>query len=61
LETDVNSFLASQPFEIAARREAQTREVLYYAARVETTPLLIAATAGDALHNLRSALDYLVV
>jgi hypothetical protein len=61
LETDVNSFLASQPFEVAAKREDQTRQVTYYAARVEAIPPPIAATAGDALHNLRSALDYLVV
>lgn len=59
LEIEVRTFLASHPYEIAARRDARTREVVYYATRVDDVPLTIAVITADVLQNLRKSLDHL--
>ena len=59
LEIEVRSFLASHPYEIATRRDTQTREVVYYATRVDDVPLAIAVITADVLQNLRKSLDHL--
>jgi hypothetical protein len=55
----VQTFLASRPYAIETRRDPETRRLIYYAARVTDPPDELCALAGDAFHNLRSALDYL--
>lgn len=55
----VRSFLDSRPYIIATRRDPETRRLTYLAARVEPPPDALSEIAGDALHNLRSALDHL--
>jgi hypothetical protein len=59
LEAEVHAFLMSRPYEISNKRDPQTREVVYYATKVNAVPSLIAASSADALQNLRSALDHL--
>ena len=61
LHVEITSFLApSEPFTVRAKRDPQTREPVYYVARVNgTPPVKIAAIAGDAVQNLSSALDHL--
>ena len=59
LEAEVRSFLDSNPFEVASRRDPQSHELIYYVARVKEVPYAIAATAADVLLNLRRALDHL--
>jgi len=61
--TDLNSaiiaFLGSNPYEFKTKRDPQTRKLIYYVSRVTPTPVGFATIAGDAIQNLRSALDHL--
>jgi hypothetical protein len=59
LDVEVQSFFSRQPFQSAARRDQETREVIYYASKVEAVPPIIPAITADVLRNLRIALDYL--
>jgi hypothetical protein len=59
LEAACRVFLDSKPYKVAHKRDAQTRQVTYYLASVDSTPLPLSAIAGDAINNLRSALDHL--
>jgi hypothetical protein len=62
LESEIKAFLSRlpQPYRAEARRDPQTREVVYYApVTVPETPLKISLVAGDVIQNLRSALDHL--
>ncbi len=59
LGAKVQMFLASRRYVVATRRDAETRRLTYYAATVQNPPTDLCAVAGDAFHNLRSALDYL--
>jgi hypothetical protein len=59
LGAKVQTFLASRPYTIETRRDPETRRLTYYAASVQDPPADLCAVAGDAFHNLRSALDYL--
>jgi hypothetical protein len=60
LDTAISVFLDTGPYEIGTKRDPNTRQLIYYLARVENTPADLAAIAGDALHNLRSSLDHLM-
>jgi hypothetical protein len=59
LEDAIRAFLGSHPYEVATRRDRQTRRLSYDLARIEDVPTNISAIAGDAIHNLRSSLDHL--
>jgi hypothetical protein len=59
LEAAVRIFLESNPYKIATRRNPQTRQLIYYVDSVAATPDCIAIITGDAINNLRSALDHL--
>lgn len=62
LDIEIKSFRSRlpQPYIPEARRDPQTRTVVYYAsADVPETPLTISLIAGDAIQNIRSALDHL--
>lgn len=59
LEQQVSAFLDTKPYKVGAKRDPQTRKPIYYIVSVAETPISIAAIAGDALQNLRSALDHL--
>jgi hypothetical protein len=59
LERAIRAFLDSDPYRVGSKREA--KKLIYYAANVEPVPPVIAAVAGDAIHNLRSVLDHLAV
>jgi len=49
----------ARPFEVATRRDPETRELIYYVNRVERVPLTIAAAVADILQNFQRALDHL--
>ena len=53
------NFYATDPYVVVPKRDPKTREVSFYLAHVDDVPVGISAIAGDAIHNLRSALDYL--
>lgn len=59
LYDEIQSFLSGQPYKIGTRRDPQTRRMIYYLLSVLNTPPSIAASTGDVIHNLRSALDHL--
>jgi len=48
-----------KPYTIGVKINPQTREKIYYAERVSAIPTDVPLLAGDAIQNLRSALDYL--
>jgi hypothetical protein len=59
LQTAVRSFLDSNPYEVAAKRDPDTRKMIYYLSRVEPVPAVLPAIVGDIIHCLRDALDHL--
>jgi hypothetical protein len=59
LKAAVRSFLDSQPYKIANKRDLETRKLLYYVVSVDLVPASIATIAGDILHCLRDSLDHL--
>jgi hypothetical protein len=59
LDTAVADFRKSNPCEIRSEVDVETGDVAYYAGEVPTVPSNIPLIAGDALHSLRGALDYL--
>lgn len=59
LSTDVHAYLDSKPYAVEAKRAPDTGRLIYFVAGVRPTPLRIPAVLGDAIHNLRSALDHL--
>lgn len=59
LETEIRSFLATNPYVIGTKRNPQTRQLIYYVVSVQDTPIRLSLITGDVLHNLRSALDHL--
>lgn len=53
-------FLRVKPYEIARDEESEPGKLLYWITLFESPPTEIALAAGDAIHNLRSALDHIV-
>jgi hypothetical protein len=59
LDLEIRRFLDSDPYPVSAEYNANVRKTEYRAIRCKNIPGVIPVTAGDAIHNLRSALDYL--
>jgi DNA primase len=59
LDADRKAFLDTRPYAVGAKRDPQTRKPIYYVTKVDPTPIALAATIGDIIQNLRSALDHL--
>jgi hypothetical protein len=59
VEGQLRGFFDTKPYVIGTKRDPQTRRLIYYLTSVVEPSPLLAATVGDALHNLRSALDHL--
>jgi hypothetical protein len=59
LDVDRRAFLDTHPYAVGAERDPQTRKPIYYVTKVDPTPIALAATLGDIIQNLRSALDHL--
>ncbi len=55
------SFYAVQPYKCRVKQDRRTQEQIYYVSKVGRVPEELAIIAGDALHNLRSALDHLAL
>jgi hypothetical protein len=62
LDSCIKSFLAKKPYTLAAKPHpiAEIRHTTLYVAHVDPVPDDISLIVGDAIHNLRSALDYLM-
>ena len=57
LAADIDSFLGSTAYEVLAEPGAQPDETIYRLRMPRPIPVHFSTTIGDALHNLRSALD----
>jgi hypothetical protein len=53
----LESFLKTDPYKVGAKFDPKHRAPYYYLTEVADTPFEIALIVGDAIHNLRSALD----
>jgi hypothetical protein len=58
LAADIDSFLGSTAYEVLAEPGEQPNETIYRLRMQLPIPIHFSTTIGDALHNLRSALDY---
>lgn len=59
LHREIGAFLDSKPYAVVKKIDAG--KVLYIVAKVTETPSEISAIVGDAIQNLRSALDHLMI
>lgn len=59
LQTEIRNFIDSNPYEVASKRNPQTRQLIYYVARADPIPNTFAAITGDVLNNLRNSSDHL--
>ena len=60
LKDEIQSFFATRPYGIGAKRNPQTGQLIYYITNAKNVPDKVALISGDIIQNLRSALDYLV-
>jgi hypothetical protein len=51
--------LDKQPFTVSYKRNPATRQLIYYVSAVQEPDPELSGIVGDALHNLRSALDHI--
>ena len=59
LESEIKTFFDSKPYEIRANYNPQMGKLGHYVVRADPVPNSIPATAGDAIHNLRSVIDHI--
>jgi hypothetical protein len=55
----IKPFTASNPYVVGAKRDPQTRKLIYYLHEVRPVPDTIPLIVGDVIQCLRSALDHL--
>lgn len=60
LRGEIVAFHASTPYKLSAEKEAGTGDHVVRVQILDTPPMRWGALIGDAIHNLRSALDLLV-
>jgi hypothetical protein len=61
VEGALRCFYDLGPYKVSTGRDPNTRRLIYYVASVQETPRHLLLAAGDAIQNLRSALDHLAV
>src|SRR5260370_31007312 len=59
LDVARRAFHETKPYAVSTNRDPQTRRLIYYATKVDPTPIPLASAAGDILHNLSIAVDHL--
>jgi hypothetical protein len=59
LESALVAFRETCPYETGAKKDPETGYVIHYAVRVDDPGPEVAGLAGEAIHQLRSALDHL--
>jgi hypothetical protein len=60
LHTEITAFHQSNPYKLIAEREASSGAHVVRVRILQTPPVRWGALIGDAIHNLRSALDLLI-
>jgi hypothetical protein len=61
LSQAIDQFMATGPYVVDSKDNSQTGERTYYVHFVKKIPIEFSAILGDAIQNLRSALDHLAV
>src|SRR5258708_29911434 len=59
LEVEIGRFYATKPYDFRVERDPKTGEGVCYLTRCDDIPAKVSIIAGDVIHNLRSAFDYL--
>jgi hypothetical protein len=59
LQRELHSFFVSNPYMVAMKVDPVTQRLIYYLADVADPPAKLSTIVGDAIHNLRTALDHL--
>jgi hypothetical protein len=59
LNNSLKAFFSTKPYKVGRKRDPQTRKPIYYVESVALTPIELSSLAGNIVHDLRSALDYL--
>jgi hypothetical protein len=54
-----SAYIDSTPYEVDCRQDPDTRRPVYFIRSIKPPSIELALTAGDVLHNTRSALDHL--
>lgn len=57
--TFIESYLDKKPFVVSYKRDPNTRRLVYFVSSVQEPDPQLSGMVGDALHNLRSALDHI--
>jgi hypothetical protein len=58
-EQVISKFLAPHPYKVGTKHDPQARQWRYYLVKAASPPAALSLIIGDALFNLRSALDHL--
>lgn len=59
LEAELAKFFSSRPYTVATKLDPSTHRLTYFLSGVRPLPISVSTILGDALQNLRSALDHL--
>jgi hypothetical protein len=59
LDLAIQTFVCSEPYAIRTKPHSVIQHTTLYVARAEPVPTTVPIILGDAIHNLRSALDHL--
>ena len=59
LDNAIRRFSESDPYEISTKEKKAIEHIAFYVAKINPVPDHISLILGDAVHNLRSALDHL--
>jgi hypothetical protein len=55
----IGAFDATKPYRVEVKRDPTTRKPVYFVSKIDAVPLDIPLILGDAIQNLRTALDHL--
>lgn len=58
-DTFIRSYLDKKPFTVSYKRDPKTRRLIYFVSSIQEPDPQLSGIVGDALHNLRSALDHI--
>jgi hypothetical protein len=59
LDAAIQAFGTTNPYRIVPKRDPETRRPIYYMRQVDAVPTEISLILGDAIQNLRTALDHI--
>ena len=60
LNAEVSSFLSTSPYAVTLQDDLETKGVIAYVEALQEPPRSWGVVTGDCVHNLRTALDYLI-